>query len=264
MQLPKNHFKAALARGERQLGCWLSLANPYAAELAATAGFDWYVIDGEHAPNDVSSILTQLQVLAAYPGQPVVRLVAGEVWMIKQALDLGAQTLLIPLVDSPEQARALVRAMRYAPSGNRGMGARVTRASRWGAVQNYATAAEDELCLIVQVETRAGLAALEAIAAVEGVDGVFFGPSDLAADLGFLGKPDASEVAKVIDEAIVRVRAAGKAAGTLTNSFDRAEALFARGAQFIAVASDTGALAEGLRARAAEFGRLRERSGGVL
>lgn len=258
MDLPANRFKAALKAGRRQIGCWLSLADPSAAEIAGTAGFDWLVIDGEHAPNDLRSILGQLRVLAAYDAHPVVRLPVGETWLIKQALDLGAQTLLIPLVESAAEARRLVRAVRYAPEGNRGMGGGGARATRYGAIEGYVHKAAQELCLLVQVETRAGLAELDAILAVEGVDGVFIGPADLSADLGYPGRMDAPEVRRVIADALRRIRAAGKAPGILATDPAWARACLADGAQFLAVGVEAAILARGLRALAADFAADRD------
>lgn len=259
MHLPENRFKAALRGGQRQIGCWLSLADPTAAEIAGTAGFDWLVIDNEHAPNDLRSTLAQLRALAPYPAEPVVRLVSDETWMIKQALDVGARTLLIPMVESAAQAGRIVRAMRYAPAGNRGMGSRGARASRYGAVNDYLETCEDDLCLLVQVETRAGLAALDDILATDGVDGVFIGPSDLSADLGFPGRANAPEVLEVIAQAIRRIRAAGKAPGILATDPAWARVCLADGAQFVALGIDTLVLAQGLRRMAADFAADRAR-----
>src|ERR1700734_1481069 len=217
MQITTNKFKAALKNGERaQIGFWLGLTDPGCAEICAGAGFDWLLIDGEHAPNDVRSILAQLQAVAPYPVHPIVRPVSGDVQLIKQLLDIGAQTLLVPMVESAEQAKLLVSAMRYPPAGIRGVGAALARASQWNRVTNYLHQANDEMCLLVQVETRAGLENLDAIAAVEGVDGVFIGPSDLSAALGHLGKPGHPEVQHAIEDAIRRIRSSGRAAGILS------------------------------------------------
>lgn len=253
MDLPVNTFKAALKAGQRQIGCWLSMADATAAEIAATAGFDWLVIDGEHAPNDLRSTLAQLRALAAYPAHPVVRLPAGETWMIKQALDIGAQTLLIPMVESADQARALVRAMRYAPGGVRGMGGSGARATRYGAIGGYVQSVERELCLLLQVETRAGLDALDAILAVEGVDGVFIGPADLSADMGFPGRSDAPEVRAAISDALRRIAASDKAAGILTFDEVWGRACLEDGVQFLAVGLDAMVLARGMRALSAAW-----------
>ena len=253
MPAPQNAFKAALARGETLFGCWLGFAHPYPAEVAGHAGFDWLLIDGEHAPNDLPSITAQLQVLEPLPAHPVVRLPMGEDWAIKQVLDAGAQTLLIPLVESAEAARALVRATRYPPEGMRGMGAALARASRFGAIADYATTANAEICLLVQVETRAGLAALDAILGVAGVDGVFIGPADLSADMGYPGCPDAPEVQAAIEDALGRIRAAGKAPGILSDDAAAVERYLACGAQFVAVGVDVAILGAALRARAARW-----------
>lgn len=247
MPAPENRFKTALARGEMLYGCWAGFADAYATEILATAGFDWLVIDGEHAPNDLRSIMSQLQVLEGRHSHPVVRLPMGEAWLIKQVLDAGAQTLLIPLVESGEEARRLVRAMRYPPEGIRGSGAALARASRFSAIPDYVATANDRMCLIVQVETRAGIAALDDILGVEGVDGVFIGPSDLAADMGHLGDSRAEAVQDVIHDALVRIRAAGKAPGILATDHETAVTYRDWGAQFLAVGIDVVMLAGAAR-----------------
>jgi 4-hydroxy-2-oxoheptanedioate aldolase len=239
MDIKKNTFKAALNIEERaQIGLWLGLTDPICAEICAGAGFDWLLIDGEHAPNDVRSILTQLQAVAPYPVHPIVRPVSGDVQLIKQLLDIGAQTLLVPMVESAEQAKLLVSAMRYPPAGIRGVGAALARASQWNRVTNYLHQANDEMCLLVQVETRAGLENLDAIAAVEGVDGVFIGPSDLSAALGHLGKPGHAEVQHAIEDAIRRIRASGRAAGILSTDETTSRHYLSLGCTFVAVGLD--------------------------
>jgi 4-hydroxy-2-oxoheptanedioate aldolase len=249
-----NTFKAALKTGGRaQIGLWLGLADPVCAELCAGAGFDWLLIDGEHAPNDVRSILAQLQAVAPYPSHPIVRPVSGDVNLIKQLLDIGAQTLLVPMVESAEQAKLLVAAMRYPPAGIRGVGAALARASQWNRVPNYLHEANDQMCLLVQVETRAGLDNLDAIAAVEGVDGVFIGPSDLSAALGFLGKPGHPDVQTVIESAIGRIRASGRAAGILTTDEAQARRYLALGCTFVAVGLDGNLLMRSTQELAARF-----------
>jgi len=247
MELPLNHFKRALQTDEAQMGIWLALGSAYSAEICAGAGFDWVLIDGEHAPNDLGSTLAQLQAVAPYPSHPIVRPVFGTVENVKQLLDIGAQTLLIPLMESEEQARTMVRAMRYPPEGVRGVGSAIARASRWNAVPDYAHKAAAELCLLVQIETRAGLQNLDAIARVEGVDGLFIGPNDLAASLGHLGEHEHPEVLELIDDAIRRIQAAGKAPGVLTTSHLLARQYIAMGCKFVAIAADTTLLAEGAR-----------------
>ncbi|PQO23186.1 4-hydroxy-2-oxoheptanedioate aldolase [Rhodobacteraceae bacterium WD3A24] len=256
MPVPHNPFKAALAARRPQIGLWLALAHPAAAEICAGAGFDWVVIDGEHGPNDIPLMLSQLQAVAAKPAHPVVRVPVGEPWQIKQVLDLGAQTVLVPMVESAEQARAMVRAMRYPPEGIRGVGAALARASDYGAVGDYVTAANDETCLLVQVESRAGLAAIDAIGAVDGVDGIFIGPSDLAADMGHPGRPDAPEVAGAIDDALARIHAAGKPSGILAFDPALARRRLEAGVTFVAVGADVTLLAKGARDLAAGFDQL--------
>ena len=188
MDLPRNRFKAALAEGRPQIGLWVSLIDGLAAEAVAGAGFDWLLLDTEHSPGHEASVLAQLQALAPYPLTPIVRPVTNDTALIKRFLDIGVQTLLIPYVQSAAEAEAAVAAMRYPPRGVRGVST-LTRATGYGRVSDYLRRAEEELCLLVQIETRAGLDALEAIAAVDGVDGLFIGPSDLSASLGHLGDP---------------------------------------------------------------------------
>lgn len=238
MHLPPNGFKAALRDNRVQIGLWLAMANGYAAEIAGHAGFDWLVVDGEHGPNDLRSILEQLQALATSPAEVVVRAPVGEKWMIKQLLDIGARTLLIPMVDSAEQAAELVQAVRYPPHGVRGMGASIARASRFNTITDYAARASDEICLLVQAESRAAMADLERIAAVDGVDGIFIGPSDLAADMGFPGNLEAPEVQSAIEKGIAAIRSAGKPAGILTFNEALNRHYMALGATFVAVGAD--------------------------
>jgi 4-hydroxy-2-oxoheptanedioate aldolase len=248
MPAPENRFKSALARGDMLYGCWAGFADAYATEMLATAGFDWLVIDGEHAPNDLPSIMRQLQVLEGRHSAPVVRLPMGEPWAIKQVLDAGAQTLLIPMVDSADQARALVRATRYPPDGIRGSGAALARATQFSAIADYVATANAQICLLVQVETRAGIDALDDILQVDGVDGVFIGPSDLAADMGYLGDSDQPEVRAVIRDALARIAASDKAAGILSLDHDTARLYRDWGAQFLAVGIDVVMLTQAARA----------------
>lgn len=250
---PGNVFKQALADRQPRIGLWLSMGNGYCAEICATAGFDWLLVDGEHAPNDVRSTLAQLQAVAAYGGHPVVRAVQGEPALVKQLLDIGAQTLLVPMVDTAEQAAAMVAATRYPPHGIRGVGAAVARASRWNSRPDYVHRANDEVCLLVQAETVTALRNLEAICAVDGIDGVFIGPADLAASMGHLGDPGHPEVREAIDSAIRTIVASGKAAGTLTGDVAQARHFLSLGATFVAVGLDVTLLMQAVRQRAAEF-----------
>ncbi|AOK61823.1 4-hydroxy-2-oxo-heptane-1,7-dioate aldolase [Burkholderia ubonensis] len=253
MQMPSNPFKAALARGDAQIGLWLGLTSPYSAEVVAGAGFDWLLIDGEHAPNTVPTILAQLQAIAPYPSHPVVRVPWNDPVIVKQVLDLGARSLLVPMVQSAAEARAAVAATRYPPEGIRGVGSALARASRWNRVGDYLPRANGEMAVLVQVETRAGLDAVDAIARVDGVDGVFIGPADLAADLGHLGNPGHPDVQAAIDHAIRAIKAAGKAPGILSADEAAARRYLEAGALFVAVGVDTTLLARSAERLAARF-----------
>lgn len=247
-----NRFKAALASGRPIIGLWVACADPYLALVAGGAGFDWLVVDGEHGPNDVRSILGQLIALEASDAAVVVRAPMGEPWLIKQLLDIGADTLLVPMVDDAQQAAALVRAVRYPPAGIRGVGAGVARASGFGRDAGYLARADDEVCLIVQAESRAALENLSEIAAVDGVDAVFIGPADLAADMG---QPVASDpVQDAIAAGIATIRAAGKPAGIMTPDESLNRRYLDLGAQFVAVGADTLVYASALDALARRYG----------
>jgi 4-hydroxy-2-oxoheptanedioate aldolase len=256
MHTPVNPFKQALAENRPQIGLWCGLADHYTTEICAGAGFDWLLLDGEHSPNDLRSLLQQAQAVAAYPGTHAIARVpmghgfAGQA-LIKQYLDLGIQTLLVPMVDTPEQARELVRCMRYPPEGIRGMGG--ARASRWGRYPNYGQEANAQVCLLVQVETREAVANLDAIAATEGVDGVFIGPADLSAAYGHVGNPTHPEVQAVIEDAFRRIRKAGKAVGILTPDETLARRYLEWGGTFVAVGLDNNLLARSTTALAARF-----------
>lgn len=253
MAAPTNTFKQALARGDRQIGCWMSFGEAITAEIMGSSGFDWLVIDGEHGPNDIRSIRDQLMALAASPSHPVVRIPVGETWMIKQVLDAGAQTVLVPMVDSADQARDLVRAMKYPPFGTRGVGAAAARATGFGAVADYVATADDQTCLLVQVESRAGIAALDGILEIDGIDGVFIGPADLSTDMGFKGNAAAPEVQEVIADAVTRIKAAGKAPGLLGITDESTQGYYDMGAQFLAVGIDVVLLARSARALAGQW-----------
>jgi len=249
----KNPFKAALREGRRQIGLWLGLADPYAAELCAGAGFDWLLIDGEHAPNDVRSALAQLQALAPYPTHAILRPPVGQTHLIKQFLDIGAQTLLIPMIETEAQAREMVAAMLYPPAGIRGVGSALARASAFNRTPNYLQKANDEVCLLLQIETRLGLENIDAIAAVPGVDGIFIGPADLAAALGHLGNPTHPDVQAAIEGGIKRIVAAGKAPGILMADEKLARHYLSLGAQFVAVGSDIGLMVAATTALAKRY-----------
>ncbi|MGJ8529599.1 4-hydroxy-2-oxoheptanedioate aldolase [Maritalea sp.] len=247
MPAPINTFKQALKDGRPQIGCWLGLADPYAAEISGTAGFDWLLIDGEHAPNDLRSTLAQLQVVEASASHPVVRLPIGETWMIKQVLDAGAQSILIPMVESAAQAQELVRAVQYPPRGMRGVGSSLARASKFAGISDYLKTADDQICLLLQVENRAGLAALDDILALDDVDGVFIGPADLAADLGHIGDAGHPDVVEAVTEALTKIVASGKAAGILTLDEKMQERCLDIGVTFLATGIDVTLFANGMR-----------------
>jgi 4-hydroxy-2-oxoheptanedioate aldolase len=248
-----NAFKQRLQAEGAQIGLWLGLADPYAAEVCATAGFDWLLVDGEHGPNDLGSMLGALQAIAPYPSHPVVRIPQGDTTLIKQVLEIGATTLLVPMVENADQARELVRAMRYPPAGVRGVGSGLARSSRWGARTTYLQDANAQVCLLVQVETASALAQIEAIAAVDGVDGVFIGPADLAASMGHLGQPGHPEVRAAIETAIARILAAGKAPGILAVDEALARHYIDLGTRFVAVGVEASMLAQVTRALASRF-----------
>lgn len=256
MHTPVNTFKHALAAGQTQLGLWVALASPYSTELVAGIGYDWLLLDGEHAPNDVRSTLTQLQAVASAQqafgdrrSHPIVRVPVGTgdvgVALIKQYLDIGAQTLLVPMIDTPEQTALVVAASRYAPAGIRGMGSALARASRWQAHPRYVHEANDQVCVLVQAETVLAMQNLDAIAATPGVDGVFIGPADLSASMGHPGNAAHPEVQAVIEDGIARILKAGKAPGILATSEAQARKWLAAGARFVAVGADTLLLAAG-------------------
>jgi 4-hydroxy-2-oxoheptanedioate aldolase len=240
--MPRNTFKQAITSGQRQVGLWSGLASPIVAEIIAGAGFDWIVIDGEHGPNDISTLLPQLQAMRGGTAEPVFRVPWNDMVIIKRAMDVGARTLLIPFVQNVEEALRAVAAMRYPPLGIRGVSV-APRANDYGRIQNYHRNAHLDTCVLVQVETRVALREIESIAKVEGVDGIFIGPSDLAADFGQLGNPRQAEVQAALKDAASRIRAAGKAAGILTGNLDDVESLFEMGYNFVAVGSDVGLLA---------------------
>ncbi|MDQ0505838.1 4-hydroxy-2-oxoheptanedioate aldolase [Xanthobacter agilis] len=233
-----NTFKSALKDGQQQIGLWLAMADPYSAEICAGSGFDWLLLDGEHSPLDLRTMLAQLQSVAPYPAHAVVRPPIGDPVLIKQMLDIGAQSLLIPMVETPQQAEMLVRATRYPPQGFRGVGAGIARAARWGRLDTYMDHANGEVCLLLQVETRAGLDNLEAIAATEGVDGVFLGAADLSASLGHPGQPQHPEVVDAMEKAIAIILGCGKAPGLLATDEAVATGYLALGARFVAVGVD--------------------------
>ena len=253
VNLPETFAARIAAAGRPQVGMWVCSGSPIVAEIAAGSGLDWVLIDAEHSPNGLESILGQLYAVSAYPVAPVVRPPIGDVVVIKQYLDLGVQNLLVPMVDSAEQAVELVRAVRYPGGGVRGVGASLARSSRWNRVDDYLRDADEHVSLFVQIETAAGVEAAAEIAAVDGVDGVFVGPSDLAASMGALGQQTHPDVMAAVHRAFDAVRAAGKPVGV--NAFDpaAADAYLGSGASFILVGADVALLARGSEALAARW-----------
>jgi 4-hydroxy-2-oxoheptanedioate aldolase len=252
MPAPVNRLKQRLLAGEVLHGIWVGMADPYAAEMTASAGFDWLLIDGEHAPNDIRSLSAQLAVIARR-SEPVVRLPDGDPVKIKQALDIGAQTLLIPMVESAEQAERLVRATRYPPHGFRGVGSALARASDFGGIADYLGTANEQICLILQIESVKGMAALDGILATPGVDGVFIGPSDLAADMGHLGQAQHPDVQDAVLAALSRIRAAGRIAGMLSTAPAFIASCKQAGANFVGVGIDVTLFAGALRSLARDY-----------
>ncbi|MCU1619207.1 MAG: 2-dehydro-3-deoxyglucarate aldolase [Modestobacter sp.] len=243
-------WKQRLAAGEPLVGMWVATGSPYVAEICAGAGLDWLLIDSEHAPNDLRSIQAQLQAVAAYPVVPVVRPPSGDPVVIKQLLDAGVEALLVPMVESGEEAAALVAATRYPPAGIRGVGSALARASRWNRIPDYLATADDGISLMVQVESVRGLAALPDILAVDGLDGVFLGPADLAGSMGHLGRPDHPEVVAAVEGAIDAITAAGLAAGVNAFVEETAQRYLDRGVRYVLVGADATLLARGSEALA--------------
>lgn len=247
-----NPFKAALRQGRRQIGLWCTLSSAFATEVVAGSGYDWLLLDTEHSPGDPLTVLPQLQVIAGYPSvAPLVRPAANDTVLIKRLLDAGAQSLLIPYVNTVAEAEAAVRATRYPPHGIRGVSA-LTRATRFGRVPGYFDKAAEEICLIVQIETQEALDNLEAIAAVPGVDALFIGPADLAASLGFGANQSHPDMRAQVIAAITRIKAAGKPAGLLTADATLQQQALAAGVDFLAIGVDAGILARA--SEAALFG----------
>ncbi|WP_371998822.1 HpcH/HpaI aldolase/citrate lyase family protein (plasmid) [Tistrella mobilis] len=251
MKAPRNDFKRRLTAGETLNGFWLSLASPVASEALSLAGFDWLLFDGEHSPVDVAGVQPLLQAAATGTASAVVRPAWNDKVLIKRLLDIGAQTLLVPFVQSAEEAAAAVLASRYPPHGVRGV-AGATRASRYGQTEDYFAVANQEICVLVQVETGEALGRLEEIAAVDGVDGVFIGPSDLAASMGHLGRPGHPEVQAALKDAAARIAATGKAPGILATSAADARRYVDWGYRFVAAGVDIGVLMAGAKAMLAE------------
>jgi 2,4-dihydroxyhept-2-ene-1,7-dioic acid aldolase len=252
VEFQTNSFKRALGQGKLQIGLWSSLCSNIAAEVISESGFDWILLDTEHSPNEIPDLVTQLQAIQRGTATPIIRPAWNDAVLAKRVLDIGAQSLLFPYVQNVEEAKRAVASTRYPPQGVRGVSV-AARASRYGRVPGYLTKANDEMCVLVQVETRTALDQIEAIAKVEGIDGVFIGPSDLAASLGHLGNPQHGDVQKAIESAVKRLKALGKPAGILTSNEDEARRYIEWGYLFVAVGADVGLLARNADALAKRF-----------
>ncbi len=252
MDLPRNRFKHAIAAGDLQIGLWCSLCSNIAVDVVRDSGFDWLLIDTEHSPNEIPDVLSQLQACEGGGATPIVRPAWNDIVIIKRCLDIGVQTLLVPYVQNPAEAKRAVEAVRYPTSGLRGV-AVASRASRYGRVTDYLKKANSEICLLVQVETRSAMDQLEAIAAVEGIDGVFIGPSDLSASLGHIGNPAHPDVQKALESCVRRLKAVGTPAGILSSSEEDVRRYIGWGYRFVAVGSDVGLLGRGADALANKF-----------
>ena len=253
MQINENKFKNGLKGDKRLFGLFMGIPNTTVAELCAGAGFDWVLIDGEHGTFDLQAIMAHLQATAAYPVSVIVRALEGQTAIIKQLLDVGAQTLLIPMVDTAEQAEQVVRACKYPPAGVRGLGTALARAAQWNRIPDYLHKANDEICVIVQIETVTAVKNIDAISAVEGVDAVFIGPSDLSASMGFIGQQDHPEVVETVCQGIKSINSAGKQAGVLAVTKELVKVYSDTGAKFIGVGVDTALFSNATKNLAAEF-----------
>ena len=242
MDNTRNAFKHAIAAGQLQIGLWCSLCSNIAADIVSDSGFDWLLLDTEHSPNEIPDLLAQLQAVRGGTATPIVRPAWNDPVLIKRVLDIGAQSVLLPYVQNPEEAQRAVASVRYPPAGIRGVAA-ASRASRYGRVPGYLKNADAEICTLVQVETRTALDQLEAIASVDGVDGVFIGPSDLSASFGHVGNPQHPEMQKTLEDAVTRLKKVGKPGGILTGNEEEARRYIGWGYTFVAVGADVGLLA---------------------
>ena len=245
--IKQNQFKKALSGDKPIFGLWQGIPDTSVAEIGAGAGFDWVLIDAEHGPFDLRSVMAHLQAIEPYPVSSIVRPVEGSTALIKQLLDIGAQTLLVPMVDTAEQAEQIVKAAKYPPQGVRGLGTSMARAANWNRTPDYLHKANDEICVIVQIETLAGIRNIESIVNVIGVDAVFIGPSDLSAAMGHIGNPGHPDVVAAIEDGFKVIHGAGKSAGVLAVTKELADTYIAAGAKFIGVGVDAALLANATR-----------------
>lgn len=253
MDIRKNKIKDFFRQGKSTFGIWNCLTNSYAAEICAGAGFDWVLIDGEHAPFDLQSILANHQAISSHNCGIIVRPPSADPVVIKQLLDVGVQSLLIPLIETVKQAEQLVQAISYPPKGIRGVGSALSRAAQWNRVTDYFEKVQEEMCLIIQIETVKGMQNIDAICQVDGIDGVFIGPADLAASMGMLGQMNHADVKAEVKQGIKIIKDSGKVAGTLALQEDIINEYLQAGASFIGIAADVLLLEEATTALAKKF-----------
>jgi len=249
----ENKFKNAIKAGQKQYGIWNGIPHSYAAEILAGAGFDWVLIDAEHGPFSMDQIIIQLQAMSRYPVSPILRMRNADPVYMKPLMDAGVQSFIIPMVESGETAELMAKALRYPPAGTRGVGTALARAAQWNRVNNYFTDANDQMCLITQVESVKGVEALDDILKVEGVDVVFMGPADLAGSMGYLGNPGHPEVKAVVNDCLQRIVAVGKVPGVLTSSKELIADYTDKGAKMIGVGLDTIILAKATKVLAEHY-----------
>lgn len=252
-EIPRNRFRAGLETGNTLYGLWLGIPDNTVAELLAGTGFDWLVVDHEHGPFELRDVMSHLQAMAPYDVAPIVRPVDDNPALLKKLCDIGAQSFIVPMIDTAEQAAAVVSAVKYLPEGRRGMGASMARAAQWNAVSGYLQQANKEICVIVQVETVTAVENLEAIANTPGVDGVFFGPSDLSASMGHVGDVSHPEVIEAVSAGLRTVRAAGKHAGLLCLDESQVPHYVDCGANFVGIGVDTLLLGNSARTLISRF-----------
>ncbi len=252
MEIRKNNFKEKISKFDKQIGIWSCLSNNIVAEILSVVGFDWIVIDMEHSPNDIQEVLNQLQIIQGFNSEPVVRVPWNEPVMVKRVLDMGAQTILFPYIENAEEAKAAVAATRYPPKGVRGVMS-AARMNKYGTVKNYYTEAEKEICVLVQCETKIAIENISEIAAIDGIDGIFLGPSDLSASVGKIGQFEDTEVQSLIMQGLEGCKKNKKAAGILTAKLDYAKKYISDGFTYVAVNSDTNLFARGAENLLKEF-----------
>jgi 4-hydroxy-2-oxoheptanedioate aldolase len=251
--MPVNRFRAGLETGKTQFGVWLGIPDTSVAEMLAGAGFDWLLVDHEHGTFELRDVMAHLQAMAPYDVAPLVRPVDGNPALLKKLCDIGAQSFIVPMIDTAEQAADVVSAVKYPPDGRRGMGTSLARAARWNAIPGYVSQANDEMLVIVQAETITALDNLEAISATPGIDGVFIGPSDLSASMGHTGNVSHPEVVEAVGDALGTIRNAGKHAGLLCLDETMVSHFVESGANFVGVGVDTLLIGNAARRLAARY-----------